>query len=295
MNDHKKGQSTGPKTQAGKLASSQNARKDSIFVKGYLPWEDQEAKRQEFDALVKQWHAKDPTRLIIIRTIEQSALTLDRLMHAQAKKIEGLMQSLCIAKQFCERAGLSVLLAAQLPAWFFVEDGEQEKQLALQLAKIYDEANDLKMSYSDQLVSRVKEEYPLLYQFVLSGYREGSSFISVLGHRYKQSVPTMNLTVLMNELTQKYPHHFRWAEDSVRYQIIIDGLRAEQIEEALDLDKTNRYATNIQNRIAKGVATLAAIDQHEYLRATQETFSRPVTPAVLLNEEKQCRKPESSE
>jgi hypothetical protein len=97
MSDHKKGQSTGPKTQDGKAVSSQNARKDSIFVQGYLPWEDQEAKRQDFDALVKQWRAKDPTRLILIRSIELSAMSMERMMYAQAKKIEGMMQSVTVA------------------------------------------------------------------------------------------------------------------------------------------------------------------------------------------------------
>lgn len=281
MSDHQKGQSTGPKTQAGKLVSSQNARKDSIFAKGYLPWEDQESKRQDFDALVKQWRANDPTRLMVIRTIEQSALTLDRMMFAQAKKIEGLMQSVLVAQLFCERTGLSASLADTLPAWFFLDEGEQEKRRALKLAKIYDEARDIKSCYSDQLVSIIKDEYPSLYAYVISGYKEGSSFISVLGYRYQQSVPTLNLAKLMNELTEKYPNHFLWAENPIRYQIIIDGLRAEQMEDAMDLDKTNRYATNIQNRIAKGVATLAAIDQHEYRMVTQDALADQVIPPAL--------------
>jgi hypothetical protein len=281
MSDHKKGQSTGPKTQDGKAVSSQNARKDSIFAKGYLPWEDQEAKRQDFDALIKQWRAKDPTRLILIRGIEQSAISMERMMYAQARKIKGLMQSVTVARAFCDRAGLSPLAAGALPHWFFLDDGGEEKQHALKLAKIFDEAFDLKSSYSDQLVSGVKETYPNLYEYVMNGYREGASFISVLGHRYEQPIPTMNLVKLMNDLKEKYPHHFTWAEDPMRYQIIIDGLRAEQMEEAMDLDKTNRYATNIQNRVAKGIATLAAMDQHEYqLKIQSESLNE--TKVVLL-------------
>ena len=140
MSNHKKGQSTGPKTQDGKAASSQNARKDSIFAKGYLPWEDQEAKRQDFDALIKQWRAIDPTRLILIRSIEQSAMSMERMMYAQARKIEGLMQSVTIAREFCERAGLSPLAASALPHWFFLPDGNDQKKYALKLAKIFDEA-----------------------------------------------------------------------------------------------------------------------------------------------------------
>jgi hypothetical protein len=121
-----------------------------------------------------------------------------------------------------------------------------------------------RLATTTSLVSTVKDTYPTLYAYVMNGYKEGVSFTSALGHRYEQSMPTMNLVKLMNTLKEKYPHHFTWAEDPTRYQIIIDGLRAEQMDEAMDLDKTNRYATNIQNRVAKGVATLAAMDQHEH-------------------------------
>lgn len=295
MSDHKKGQSTGPKTQDGKAVSSQNARKDSIFVQGYLSWEDQDAKRHEFNALIQQWRAKDPTRLIMIRSIEQSALSMERMMYAQAKKIQGLMQSVTVARDFCERAGLPVLTAGVLPHWFFLEDGNQEKQQAIELVEVYDQAWDLKSSYSDQLVSRVKDEYPILYAYVMSGYKEGSSFISVLGHRYGQSMPTMNLAKLMNDLKEKFPHHFTWASDPDRFQTIIDGLRAEQMEQAMDLDKTNRYATNIQNRIAKGVATLAAIDQHEYQLQTHEQLSRQAHRQVLSDQTDQPPASDTSE
>uniref|UniRef100_UPI00404754DB hypothetical protein n=1 Tax=Polynucleobacter sp. TaxID=2029855 RepID=UPI00404754DB len=295
MSNHKKGQSTGPKTQDGKAVSAQNARKDSIFVQGYLSWENQDAKRLEFDALIKQWRAKDPTRLIMIRSIEQSALSMERMMYAQAKKIEGLMQSVTVARDFCERAGLLVSVSAVLPHWFFLEDGNQEKQEAIKLAKVYDQAWDLKSSYSDQLVSEVKDQYPILYTYVMTGYKEGSSFVSVLGHRYKQSMPTMNLVKLMNDLKENFPHHFIWAEDPDRYQIIIDGLRAEQMEQAMDLDKTNRYATNIQNRIAKGVATLAAIDQHEYQLQTNEQLSGKAHRPILSDQTDLSPASESSE
>jgi len=140
----------------------------------------------------------------------------------------------------------------------------------------------------------VKDTYPTLYAYVMNGYKEGVSFTSVLGHRYEQSMPTMNLVKLMNTLKEKYPHHFTWAEDPTRYQIIIDGLRAEQMEEAMDLDKTNRYATNIQNRVAKGVATLAAMDQHEHqLKGRGESVNR--TKVTLLPSQVEEDKSSSSE
>ena len=85
----------------------------------------------------------------------------------------------------------------------------------------------------------------------------------------------------MNDLKERYLHHFTWAEGPTRYQIIIDGLRVEQMEKATDLDKTNRYATNIQNRFEKGIATLAVMDQHEHqFKIQSESLNE--TKVVLL-------------
>lgn len=80
MSDHIKGQSAGPKTVDGKAVSSQNARKDSIFVQGYLPWEDAEEMRQQFEVMAKQWNAKDPSRQMLLRSIEQCQLGMERMM-----------------------------------------------------------------------------------------------------------------------------------------------------------------------------------------------------------------------
>jgi hypothetical protein len=37
--------------------------------------------------------------------------------------------------------------------------------------------------------------------------------------------------------------------------------------QVMDLDKSVRYATNFQNRLIKGLTSLAAMDQHEQLMA----------------------------
>jgi len=274
MSDHTKGQSTGPKTVDGKAVSSQNARKDSIFVQGYLPWEDQDEKRQQFGAMTKQWNAKDPSRQMLLRSIEQCHIGIERMLYIERKKIEGLMQSTLIAPEFCERAGFSQKMANLLPDWYFLEDGIKEKKRALLISQIYDEADDLKSRYSDQLVSRAKEEYPALYAHVMQGQKEGASFLMVLGRAYAQSVPTMNLAALMNKFTENYEYHLIWAQAPSRYQTIIDGLRAEQMEQAIDLEKSQRYATNLQNRMLKGFSALAALDQHELLMKNQQ---KPVT------------------
>jgi len=283
MSDHIKGQSTGPKTVDGKAVSSQNARKDSIFVHGYLPWENVEDKRQHFGAMAKQWNAKDPSRQMLLRSIEQCHIGIERMMYIERKKIEGLMQSTTIAYEFCERAGLLEKNAHTLPDWFFLENGDSEKRRASKVALIYDEAADFKARYSDQLAARVKEAYPALHEFVMQGQKEGASFLITLGQRYKQAAVTLNLATLMNELKECWEFHFIWAQSPSRYQTIIDGLRAEQMEQAIDLDKSQRYATNLQNRMLKGFSALAALDQHELLMKNQKQLAASITPILKVD------------
>jgi len=292
MSDHKKGQSTGPKTADGKAVSSQNARKDAIFVQGYLPWENAHEKEQQFAALVKQWGAKDPSRLMLLRTLEQCQLGIERMMDIERKKIAGLMQSTTIAYDFCERAGLAPALIDQLPNWFFLADDQNQKRRARHIAQIYDEAADLKARYSDLLVARAKDEFPALYAHVMHGQKEGASFLMVLGKTYAQSMPTLNLAVLMNKLHENYEYHLLWCQDPERYQTIIDGLRAEQIEQALDLDKSQRYATNLQNRMLKGFSALVALDQHERMIKSQNEQTGPAQLAPPNSERKAPHPPD---
>jgi hypothetical protein len=108
----------------------------------------------------------------------------------------------------------------------------------------------------------VATQYPELYEYVAEGFKPGYSFSSMLGTRYKQTTPSLNLATLMNKILEQ-KHHLRWSTHATRYQKIVDGLKAEKILEALDLDKSSRYATTFQNRILKAFAGLAAIDQHE--------------------------------
>ncbi len=57
MTTSQKSLSSGPKTEAGKAVASQNARKDSLFVKAYLPHEDAASQQALFAQLRAQWHA----------------------------------------------------------------------------------------------------------------------------------------------------------------------------------------------------------------------------------------------
>ena len=52
------------------------------------------------------------------------------------------------------------------------------------------------------------------------------------------------------------------------------------MEQAIDLDKSQRYATNLQNRMLKGFSALAALDQHELLMKNQQQLAAPVLPIL---------------
>jgi len=67
----------------------------------------------------------------------------------------------------------------------------------------------------------------------------------------------------MNELNDRFPYHLIWTQDPDRYQVIIDALRAEQMEASINFEKSTRYPTNFQNWIIKGYSALAALDHHE--------------------------------
>ena len=163
------------------------------------------------------------------------------------------------------RAGFLEVMPEKLPAWFFLASGTKDKQHALQYALIFDEALELKNQYSDQPAALAKDRYPALYQYVMAKAKNKASFITVLGHRYTQSTVTLNLSALMNRLHERFLYYFIWAQAPERYQCIIDRLRAEQMELAIDFEKSTRYATNFQNRMIKGYYGLAALDQHEAL------------------------------
>lgn len=58
-------------------------------------------------------------------------------------------------------------------------------------------------------------------------YKDVTSIMLALELRYCQSMPTLNLVKLMNELKGMFLHHFTWASNPDRYQIIINTLRAK--------------------------------------------------------------------
>ena len=66
------------------------------------------------------------------------------------------MQSVIIAKAFCERAGLPEGIAEKLPAWFFINNGGKDKQHATRVAEIYDEATALKNQYLISLQRKLR-------------------------------------------------------------------------------------------------------------------------------------------
>jgi hypothetical protein len=253
---------TGPKTVAGKNTSSKNAQKASIFTKGYLPSENPEQRQAQFELLCQQWGASDPTRQLLLRTVEEASLGYERLMLAMRQKIEGKMQSLDIAQEFAKQAGISVLEAMSFPSWYFKE-GSSEKAFAAKVLDAYAEVIALRRCFSDQLTAQIAQQFPNLYAYVMEGQRQGAIFSSVLGQRYRQATPLQNYAAVQKEIEDNHKYHLLWAQDEERFETIITGIRATQVIEAMDLDKYTRYTTSFQNRIFKGIHGLAIVDQYE--------------------------------
>ncbi len=259
----KQGQSTGPKTVEGKAVSSKNAQTHAIFTKEYLPWEDGKAHQQAFEKMCAHYRAHDPVRQGLLRSIAQDQLMEERLARALRAKIEGMLQSERIKMSFAQEAGLPLHGAHLLPMWYFALQDDGNKEYALYLSRVQEQAASLKQQYSDAIVPVIEQKFPDLYDFVMHGQLVKTSFLTVLGQRFKQSMPTLNLAAVINHISEKYPHHVDWAADALRYQIIIDGLHAQMELEAMDLDKTSRYITMFQNRRLKNLQALAAQDMHE--------------------------------
>ena len=253
----------GPKSQAGKRISSKNAQKGSIFTRGYLESENPQERQAQFERLCEQWGAHDPSRQMLLRSIEEAVLGSERMMIAIRQKIEGRMQSLDIAREFAIQAGINPIAALSLPTWFFKEDEDGEKAHAQKICRAWLEGHTLKSHYSDQLSAQIAQQFPELYAYVMEGQRQGTVFSTALGQRYRQTTPLLNMNELIKEIEEKYRFHLIWAQDADRFEIIIAGIRASQMLEVMDLEKTNRYATSFQNRILKGMHGLAMIDQYE--------------------------------
>jgi hypothetical protein len=93
----------------------------------------------------------------------------------------------------------------------------------------------------------------------------------ILAKEYKQNTPTLNLAQLMNALAEGFRFHLLWAQDPKRYQIIIDGLRAEKVLQVLDFDKSNRYLTSFQNRRIRAIQALEILKRGEQAKCLVES------------------------
>jgi hypothetical protein len=278
MNQNRKTVSTGPVTQEGKTIASKNATTKGIFAKGYLPWEDPAEQQALVQGLVKTWKAdQHPERMTFIRDIEEADLRLSRTMNFERIQIEAAMQSLDVAIEFCQKAGFAPSTHLSMPHWYFQDDelGEQEKRRALYVDLVQEEALELKRMYSDHIVPTIAKEFPNLYSYVMSGQREGASFIAVLGAQFKQSAPTLNLGVVSNEIGEKYKHHLIWAYAWQRYEIIIAGIRARVVAQIVSEEKTMRYLIAAQNRKIKANQALASLTQLDWQKEDRICIALP--------------------
>ena len=258
---------TGPISEEGKKKSSQNARTNCIFVKGLLDDEDPQELQAFMQGLRKEWGA-EPSAQIHLMFIEQAVIEVQRIQLAVKERIEGKMQSIDIAHQFASETGLSVM--SNFPHWFFSTDDGRQKEVALEVDRVKDEADYLYAHYRDRLAPNLATEFSHLYKYVMRGQPSNQSFLVSLGLRYKQSTPTLNFGAVSNEIAKKYPDHLVWASDPQVFEITIRGIRAQQRLEVMELEKMGRYLTRAQNAITKAMTSLMGQKQYRLMMARQE-------------------------
>ncbi|CAB4813563.1 unannotated protein [freshwater metagenome] len=251
---------TGPTTSEGKSISSKNATKDAIFSKGLLPWEDARELEDLMMGLQKQWGNHASARILML-PIEQAYIEMRRLMMAQKKRIEGVMLSTDIARQFVQEAGFAELSFLYLPHWFFLESGQDEKDYAIFIDRVQEEALKLKANFHDQIVPTIAQKFSNLYQYVMENQPSHASILTVLGQHYRQPTPALNLGALSNKIGEDFKYHLQWATNPKRYEGIIEGIRAQQMIGAMDLEKFHRYLTRTQNAMTKGIQALAQLKE----------------------------------
>jgi len=258
---------TGPITEEGKKKSSQNARTNCIFVKGLLANEDPQALQAFMNGLQAEW-GTEPSAQMHLMFIEQAVIEVQRIQLAVKERIEGKMQSSNIAHQFASETGLP--LSSQFPYWFFAQDDGRQKEVALEVDRVKDEADYLYAHYRDRLAPNLATEFPHLYKYVMRGQPSNQSFLVSLGLRYKQSTPILNFGAVSNEIAKKYPDHLVWASDPEGFEITIRGIRAQQRLEVMELEKMGRYLTRAQNAITKAMTSLMGQKQYRLMMARQE-------------------------
>lgn len=141
---------------------------------------------------------------MLLRSIEEAVLASERMMIAIRQKIEGRMQSLDIAREFANQAGINSILVISLPSWFFKEEESSEKEYAQKIYRAWRESHTLKSLYSDQLSAHIAQQFPGLYAYVMEGQRQGTVFSTALGQRYQKTTPVLNIAELIKEIEEKY-------------------------------------------------------------------------------------------
>ena len=163
---------TGPRTPVGKINSSRNALKMGIYTNAALPGEDSQALEELALDISESYAVNDAAGEILVSRMLQTTLQSNRLQNAQAAMIESKMHGIEFRRKFCIEVDISILVASELPDWYFDED-QLAKQRALGMAQVWAEAMYLKNHYSTDLILRAKQELPSLWQHVMG--KDGSA------------------------------------------------------------------------------------------------------------------------
>jgi hypothetical protein len=276
---------TGPRTPVGKINSSRNALKKGIYSNALLPDEDADAIEALADDLGQRFEVQDAAGEILVSRVLQTTLQGNRLQNAQAAMIQSKMHGIEFRRKFCVEVDISILLASELPDWYFEED-QKAKQEALEMAQVWAEAMYLKQNHSTELILRAKQALPSLWQYLMG--KDGSTVQkthATLGERiatlFKHQSPQANLQELINALESKHKYAMLYAKNEVKYEAVINGLRGKAVLDVYSDPNWSKADAATHRRTNELIASLIGLQRDKSKTSIIETVTAVDAPKVL--------------
>jgi len=267
------------------VALSHNALKKGIYSNALLPDEDADALEALADDLGQRFEVQDAAGEILVSRMLQTTLQSNRLQNAQAAMIESKMHGIEFRRKFCVEVDISILVASELPDWYFDED-QLAKQRALGMAQVWAEAMYLKNHYSTDLILRAKQELPSLWQHVMG--KDGSAVQKVhatLSERiatlYKHPNPQANLQELITQLENEYKYSLLYVKHATKYEAVINGLRGKAVLDVYSDPNWSKADTATHRRTNELIASLIGLQRERSKPRILEAVTAVDTPKAL--------------
>lgn len=244
---------------------SSNALKRGIFTNALMPGEDAQALDEVVNDLLEHFEIEDACSEICARRFVQTTMQTKRLHEAQLAYVEGYMQSEQAKVDFCKKVGINVAHAYELPTWFFSTDEDSRSRARFWLM-VCIETKKLKDEYTVDKMTQAKTLYPNLWLSVMG--KEGSATQKVytigerLGVTFNKQTPCENLQAYLDYLEESHEWMLFWARDEDRHELIIQGLRAQAVLEAVSNPNWSRAEGLFHRRSQELMQTMISLAVH---------------------------------